>query len=198
MANFARARVEQRLLCAPDGFGFIPAIRDPDRPSNQAWHSQCFTGRVNTTCRTQFPAMAANKISPGHPHLDKPANVEAMVNEAGAIVIECDAVPKATGYIWSMRVPADPEARYRVVARSKKPFTWINAPYEEHTVEIVVQAQNRDGEGAPSDRLQITFPGNGVANAGIPPAVTENRGSRSTRRATPAAGARARNRSRLR
>jgi hypothetical protein len=141
--------------------------------------------------------MAVDHTSSRHPHLDKPANVEAMVNEAGAIVIECDAVPSATGYVWSMRVPTEPNAHYRVVARSKKPFAWINAPYQEPTVEIVVQAQNRHGEGAPSDRLQITFPGNGAANDGTARNLTEKRTSRTTRGATPRVRSRS-NRSRLR
>lgn len=108
---------------------------------------------AKSTSRTRSTAGAKSP----YPSLGRPENLQAMVSEAGAVLLECDPVPGATIYLWKIQIPGRAGRASRSL-QTKKPFTWINALQPEPAVEVTIQARSAKGVSSPSEPLLIRFP----------------------------------------
>lgn len=87
----------------------------------------------------------------------QPVNVTAHLDETGAIVVSCDAVPLATRYRWRM-LRVGVETEYQLAARSVDPIGSISDVLPGQTVLIIVQAVNDTLQGVASEPIQFTMP----------------------------------------
>ena len=87
----------------------------------------------------------------------QPVNVQAHLDETGAVVVQCNAVPLASRYRWRM-LRVGVETPYSLVARSVDPIGTINSVLPGQTVEIVVQAVNGNLQGIASEPIRFTMP----------------------------------------
>ena len=102
--------------------------------------------------------MPATPTTPG-----QPVNVTAHLDDTGALVVQCDAVPLATRYRWRMLlVGLQPD--YSLAASTPGPIGAIPGVPPGQTAQIIVQAANGNLQGVASDPIQ--FP--------VPPTVTKS------------------------
>ncbi len=87
----------------------------------------------------------------------QPVNVTAHLDEMGAIVVQCDAVPLATRYRWRM-LRVGVETEYQLAARSVDPLGSIPGVLDGQTVRLIVQAVNGNLQGVASDPIEFTMP----------------------------------------
>lgn len=87
----------------------------------------------------------------------RPVNVSAHLDETGAIVVQCDAVPLATRYRWRM-LRVGVETDYALAARSVDPLGSIPGVLPGQTVRLIVQAVNGNLQGVASDPIEFTMP----------------------------------------
>lgn len=96
--------------------------------------------------------MPATSATPG-----QPVNVSAQGDEAGAIVVQCEAVPLATRYRWRMLL-VGVETEYKLAVSTTEPVGVIAGVLPGQTVEIVVQAVNGNKQGVASAPVVFTVP----------------------------------------
>ena len=94
----------------------------------------------------------ATNTTPG-----KPQGLTATVDETGAILVQCDAVPLATRYRWRMLL-VGVQTQYQLAARSTDPMATIKDVLPGQTVQIIVQAVNGALQGVASDPVVLTVP----------------------------------------
>lgn len=87
----------------------------------------------------------------------QPVNVTAHLDETGAIIVSCDAVPLATRYRWRM-LRIGVETEYQLAARSIDPMGSISGVLPGQAVQIIVQAVNEALQGVASEPIQFTMP----------------------------------------
>jgi hypothetical protein len=96
--------------------------------------------------------MPATKSTPG-----QPVHVTVQTDEAGAIVVQCEAVPLATRYRWRMLL-VGVETDYKLAASTSAPVGVIAGVLPGQSVEIVVQAVNGSKQGVASAPVVYTVP----------------------------------------
>lgn len=97
-------------------------------------------------------AMPSTNTTPGQPE-----NVTVTLDETGALVVQCTAVPLAMRYRWRMLLVGI-ETEYRLVARSVDPIGTITGVLPGQTVQIIVQAVNGGSQGIASEPVRFTMP----------------------------------------
>ena len=108
--------------------------------------------------------MPATNTTPG-----KPTGLTATVDETGAILVQCDAVPLARRYRWRMLV-VGVQTDYQLAARSTDPMATIADVLPGQTVQFIVQAVNGALQGVASDPVALTLP-QAVAKSAEPKAA---------------------------
>lgn len=88
---------------------------------------------------------------------EQPQHLAAQLDAAGAIVVTCDATPRATRYRWRMRV-VGLEETYKLAASSKEPLAAITGVPPTYTVELCVQAVNGSLQSVASQPILFTMP----------------------------------------
>ena len=96
--------------------------------------------------------MPATPTTPG-----KPVNVTARLDESGAIFVECPEVPLSTRYRTRRRI-VGVETSFVLAFSSKVPMGWVKNVLPGQTVEIIMQAVNRNLQGVASDPIRFTIP----------------------------------------
>jgi hypothetical protein len=87
----------------------------------------------------------------------QPVNVTAQLDETGAIVVQCNAVPLASRYRWRM-LRVGVETEYALVARSVDPVGMITSLLPGQTAQIIVQAVNGNLQSVASEPIKFTMP----------------------------------------
>ena len=96
--------------------------------------------------------MPATNTTPG-----QPLNLTATLDQSGAIILQCDAVPLATRYRWRMQM-VGVETAYELAARSTAPLAAVRGVLPGHTVNFIVQAVNGSQQGVASAAVNFTVP----------------------------------------
>ena len=86
----------------------------------------------------------------------QPVNVAAHQDDNGNTLVTCDAVPVANRYRCRIMV-LGVDTRYRLAASSPAPVMTIKDVQPGQTVQIVVQAVNRNLQGVASDPIVFTI-----------------------------------------
>ena len=104
--------------------------------------------------------MPAADTTPGQPQ-----NVSAVLDETGAIVLGCDAVPYGARYRWRMQL-VGAESGYVLVKSSTGTSAVVKKVLPGQTAQFIVQAASADGsQGVASAPVTITVPELAVAMA---------------------------------
>jgi hypothetical protein len=95
----------------------------------------------------------------------KPVNLTASLDQTGAIVVQCDAVPLATRYRWRMLL-VGLQQDYQLAASTPGPIGSITGVPPGQTAQIIVQAVNNGLQGVASDPITFAVP---AASQSVPP-----------------------------
>jgi hypothetical protein len=95
----------------------------------------------------------------------KPVNLTASLDQTGAIVVQCDAVPLATRYRWRMLL-VGLQQDYELAASTPGPIGSITGVAPSQTAQIIVQAVNNGLQGVASDPITFAVP---TASQSVPP-----------------------------
>ena len=96
--------------------------------------------------------MPATNTTPG-----KPQGLTATVDERGAILVQCEAVPLAKRYRWRMLLMGV-QTQYQLAAKSTEPVATISDVLPGQTVQLIVQAVNGALQSVASDPVVLTLP----------------------------------------
>lgn len=96
--------------------------------------------------------MPATPTTPG-----QPVNVTAHMDDTGAIVVQCDAVPLATRYRWRTLL-VGLQQDYALAASTTGPIGAIEGVPPGQTAQIIVQAVNGSLQGVASEPIQFSMP----------------------------------------
>jgi len=89
-------------------------------------------------------------------------NLTAVLDDTGAIVVQCDAVPLATRYRWRMLL-VGLQQDYKLAASTTGPMGAITGVPAGQTAKIIVQAVNGSLQGVASEPVELTMPAAKVA-----------------------------------
>ena len=87
----------------------------------------------------------------------QPVGLRAQVDETGALVVQCEAVPLAKRYRWRMLL-VGVETEYRLATSTTEPLAVIAGVVAGQTVQIIVQAVNAGQQGVASESVTFTVP----------------------------------------
>ena len=87
----------------------------------------------------------------------QPVNLTAHLDDTGAIVVQCDAVPLATRYRWRMLL-VGLQQDYKLAASTTGPIGSIAGVPPGQTAKIIVQAVNGSLQGVASDAVELAMP----------------------------------------
>ena len=109
--------------------------------------------------------MPASITTPG-----QPVNVSAHLDQTGAVIAQCDAVPLALRYRWRTMLVGQ-QQDYVLGASTTEPIGALGGFLPGQTVQIIVQAANGNLQGVASDPIQFTVPVLIAVNAAQPAAA---------------------------
>ena len=87
----------------------------------------------------------------------QPVHVTAHTDETGAIIVQCQAVPRATRYRWRTLLVGLQNA-YVLAASGREPLAALSGFAPGQTVQIIVQAVNDGLQGVASEPIQFAMP----------------------------------------
>ena len=97
----------------------------------------------------------------------QPVNVAAHLDQTGAIIVQCAAVPLASRYRWRTMLVGQQTA-YLLGASTPAPLGSLGGFLPGQTVQIIVQAVNGALQGVASEPVQFTMPVLNAAKAEKP------------------------------
>lgn len=151
--------------------GSKQALKDEEAAYNSlstqwdtAW--QALTGTMRSLVRILQGSLGKNDPRwldfglpmPGTPATPgKPVNLSAHLDQTGAIIVQCDAVPLATRYRWRTLL-VGLQSDYVLSASTTEPLGSLPGFVPGQPVQIIVQAVNGKLQGVASEPIVFTIP----------------------------------------